>query len=136
MFSGGKIVNSKPVDPSAAIKEFVRVVGEHVPSLGSLQRVANSAVNTGETVLRKACLGLQALAQPSNRKLAGMIHNPKAPKSIQPDRARVLGGVLTGLGQSSDPGAKALAVKIGRAWFKEVANDIGVQGRYDNGKKA
>lgn len=130
MYSGGKVTNSKPADLSSAVNEFVRVVGDYVPSLRGLQAVAKKVVELG-LPLRQACMALQKIDKQKFN--VGLKYAAEAPKSFSLPRADVLANLLCDLWESNNVNNKAFAANAAATWLDEMG--LFVRGRYDNTPK-
>lgn len=110
------------------LESFVQALERYTPSLDGLKKISEAAASVGLPELRQASLKLQKLGSDEFNK--GLRRFGAVPKRIYPSREEILGNLFATLSESPSPKVKAFVANLAVAWFKPVAQEIGIYGKY------
>lgn len=94
-----------------------------------LAKIINAAGKAGISELQKAGLSLRKLVGAEGKGVNAARFGTKAPE-IYPSKGTVVGNLLASLSLSQNLNVQALASKLAVTWFKEVAKEIPIYGKY------
>lgn len=111
------------------LNPLMRAIHTYRGNADGLAKIIDAAGRAGILELQKAGLSLRKLVGAEGKGVSASRFGTRPPE-IYPSKGTVVGNLLASLSLSQNPNVQALASELAVAWFKDVAKEIPIYGKY------